>query len=146
MLSSQIEGTQSSLSEPLLYLSLYLKQHREEDYRLLQRVRENGDWLSWIRFFLEGVRETSSSATDTARRIMALFAADHQRISGLGRSASSALCVHEYLQRKPLTPVSGASDATGLSFPTVQSAFASLRERGRIYAYSEYLRILSEGA
>ncbi len=48
-------------SEPLLYLSLCLKQHR--------------DWLSWIRFFLWGVRETSTSATDTARRIMALFAA-----------------------------------------------------------------------
>jgi Fic family protein len=148
---------EDAISEPLLYLSLYLKQHREEYYRLLQRVREKGDWLSWIRFFLEGVRETSSSATDTARRIMSLFAADRQRVSGLGRSASSALRVHEYLQRKPLTPVSGAADATGLSFPTVQSAFASLhglglinevtgKERGRIYAYSEYLSILSEGA
>ncbi len=148
---------EGAISEPLLYLSLYLKQHRDEYYRLLQRVRENGDWLSWIRFFLEGVRETSSTATDTARRIMSLFAADHQRISGVGRSANSALRVHEYLQRKPLTSVSGAAYATGLSFPTVQSAFASLqelgllnevtgKERGRIYAYSEYLRILGEGA
>ena len=148
---------EGAMSEPLLYLSLYLKQHRDRYYQLLQAVREQGDWLSWIRFFLEGVRETSASATDTARRIMALFATDHERVGRLGRSANSALRVHEYLQRRPISSVSGAADATGLTFPTVQAAFSALgdlglltevtgKQRGKIYAYNEYLRVLSEGA
>ena len=41
------EGT---LSEPLLYLSLYFKQYREQYYDLLQSVRLTGDWEAWLRF------------------------------------------------------------------------------------------------
>jgi Fic family protein len=43
------------LSEPLLYLSGYLKQHQAEYYRRLSRIRTDGDWESWVSFFLEGV-------------------------------------------------------------------------------------------
>src|SRR5262249_25074616 len=46
------------LREPLLYLSLHLKQHREEYYALLDTVRRDGDWEAWLAFFLEGVRVT----------------------------------------------------------------------------------------
>ena len=54
------------LKEPLLYLSLYLKQHREEYYALLQQVRLTGDWEAWLTFFLEGVRVTAEGAVATA--------------------------------------------------------------------------------
>ena len=50
------------LQEPLLYLSLYFKQHREVYYDLLQRVRTEGDWESWLHFFLTGVQETANQA------------------------------------------------------------------------------------
>jgi Fic family protein len=45
-----IEGM---LKEPLLYLSLYFKTHREDYYNHLQLVRETGDWEEWIIFFLK---------------------------------------------------------------------------------------------
>ena len=48
------------LSEPLLYLSLYFKTHRDAYYELLQRVRLDGDWEAWLQFFLEGVTATRS--------------------------------------------------------------------------------------
>jgi Fic family protein len=41
------------LRQPLLYLSLFFKKHRDEYYRLLGAVREDGDWEAWIDFFLE---------------------------------------------------------------------------------------------
>ena len=47
------------LREPLLYLSLYLKQNRSTYYDLLDEVRRTGDWEAWLAFFLEGVRETA---------------------------------------------------------------------------------------
>src|SRR5207245_1026535 len=47
------------LSEPLLYLSLFFKRHRAEYYRLLNAVRLEGDWESWVSFFLEGVAITA---------------------------------------------------------------------------------------
>src|SRR5207244_6050799 len=59
------------LKEPLLYLSLSFKQNRAEYYRLLDRVRTEGDWEAWIDFFLEGVRSTADSAVATARRVVA---------------------------------------------------------------------------
>ncbi|MBE0546601.1 MAG: Fic family protein, partial [Rubrivivax sp.] len=50
------------LREPLLYLSLYFKQHRTTYYELLDRVRREGDWEAWLEFFLAGVRQTAEGA------------------------------------------------------------------------------------
>lgn len=47
------------ITEPLLYLSLYFKSHRDVYYERLQRVRTHGEWHEWVEFFLEGVPETS---------------------------------------------------------------------------------------
>lgn len=60
------------LREPLLYLSLYFKQHRQQYYDLLQSVRLTGDWEAWLRFFLTGVEETARQAGQTAKALMKL--------------------------------------------------------------------------
>ena len=57
------------LREPLLYLSLYLKQNRIAYYNQLEEVRRTGAWEKWLDFFLEGVRVTSESAVATAQRL-----------------------------------------------------------------------------
>ena len=54
------------MREPLLYLSLHLKQHRATYYELLDRVRREGDWEAWLDFFLDGVRSTAEAAVATA--------------------------------------------------------------------------------
>jgi Fic family protein len=144
------------LSEPILYLSLYLKQHRSQYYELLQRVREEGDWEAWIEFFLDGVIETAEQGFQTAQRLRKLFEADQTIISELGRGAASALRVHSELQRSPLQSVPNLSRALGLSQPTVQKSLDYLtnagivrevtgKQRRRIYEYTMYLRILDEG-
>ncbi len=56
---------EGALHEPLLYLSLYFKQHRQQYYDLLQSVRLTGDWEAWLRFFLTGVEETANQAART---------------------------------------------------------------------------------
>ena len=71
---------EEALSQPMLYLSLYFKAHRERYYELLQRVRTQGDWEAWVEFFLEGVLVTSEQAIRAAKRIMDLFKADRARI------------------------------------------------------------------
>ena len=62
------QGEREVLQKPVLYLSYYFKKHRSEYYRLLQAVRDEGDWETWIGFFLQGVIEVSDQATETARR------------------------------------------------------------------------------
>lgn len=93
------------LREPILYLSLYFKQHRQIYYDLLDRVRFKGDWATWLEFFLEGVRDTSEQAAAAARRILATFDSDRRKIETLGRPAASVLRVFEHMQRNPIISV-----------------------------------------
>jgi hypothetical protein len=99
------------LREPLLYLSLYLKQHRAEYYGLLDAVRQQGDWEAWLEFFLDGVEKTAHSAVDTANRLTAMFAQDRAVIAKQSRKASSALRVHEVLQQRPTTRTPATASA-----------------------------------
>ncbi len=144
------------LSQPLLYLSLYFKQYRSEYYRLLDQVRMEGDWEAWIDFFLEGVQVTASNAVDTARRLLALFQQDEQKIQRLGRSASTVLRVFRLFCERPLLTLNQLSKQTGLSFPAVSKSVEALvnagilreitgQKRNRVFAYEKYLDILNEG-
>ena len=81
------------LREPLLYLSLFLKQHRQRYYELLEVVRREGDWERWLAFFAEAVKTTAAGAVQTARTLVELFRADRERIGTLGRATGSALRV-----------------------------------------------------
>ena len=144
------------LRRPLLYLSLFLKTHRADYYRLLQEVREHGAWEAWLEFFLKGVAETANQAFDAATRIVDLFRTDREHITAESGRASSALRVHELLQQHPFLTAGQLVAQTGLSMPTVNAALADLerlgvieevtgRRRGRVFGYRRYLDILSEG-
>lgn len=149
--------TEGALSQPLLYLSLFLKRHRDTYYDLLQQVRLEGGWEKWLLFFLEGVLETSRQAVATAQNILRLFAQDRSRIEQLGRPAGSVLRVHQYLQTRPISSIPKVAEETGMTRPTVTTAINHLvemgmvreltgKERHRLFAYEGYVKILSEGA
>lgn len=144
------------LAQPTLYLSLYFKTRRQQYYALLQRVREHGDWETWLEFFLHGIIQTSEQAAETARRILRLVEQDRAMIERLGRAASSTLRVHQFFQARVLAGAPLIAREIGLSTPTVRSAVDQLhragivseitgRRRQRVYAYDAYLAILSEG-
>jgi Fic family protein len=144
------------LGQPLLYLSLYLKQHRQVYYDLLDRVRTAGDWEAWVDFFLEGVEATALGAVDTARRLVALFDEDTRRLQQSGRSAANALRVLAALRHRPLLSLPQLCQLSGMTFPTANKTMALLVEAGiareltgqrrnRIFSYDAYLSILNEG-
>ena len=144
------------LREPLLYLSLYFKQHRDEYYERLQRVRTHGEWEQWLGFFLRGIAEVARTATDTTARIVRMIERDRQRIGQLGRGAASALRVHEIAVRSVVLTPRRVAAVTGLTDPPIYAAFRRLeelgvltettgRQRGKVWAYAEYLSILNEG-
>ncbi|MCS6919938.1 MAG: Fic family protein [Fimbriimonadales bacterium] len=144
------------LQRPLLYLSLFLKQHRREYYRLLDATRFEGDWESWLQFFLEGVESTAQNAVETARNLVDLFQQDTARVVSLGRLASSAQRVLNAFKERPLMTARRVRERTGLSMPVVNECLNRLcaqgilaettgKQRNRVFAYAEYLRLLSEG-
>ena len=144
------------LREPLLYLSLYFKQHRSTYYDLLDRVRRIGDWEAWLAFFLEAMRVTADGAVSTSGRLLDLFASDRARIERQGRRAGSDLRVHDALKARPILSLPELRNRTGLSFPAVSAAMNALvglgiareitgKRRSRLFAYDRYLSILNEG-
>ena len=144
------------LTEPLLYLSLFLKQHRPTYYELLDGVRTRGDWEASLGFFADGVRESAEGAVSTARRLADRASHDEARIRSIRRLAGSALRVHRVLQQRPLASANQIAKLSRLSIPTVNTALRALeaaqivreltgRRRNRMFAYHHYLQILSEG-
>ncbi len=144
------------MREPLLYLSLHFKEHRQTYYELLNRVRLAGDWEAWLEFFAEAVHASATQAAASAKRLLDLASADGQRIVGLGRAAASALTIHQALQRQPIASAASLVAATGLTPATVNKALAHLerlqvvdeltrKQRGRVFSYARYVAILNEG-
>ncbi len=145
------------LDEPILYLSLYLKQHRQVYYDLLQEVRLHGTWETWLEFFLEGVFKSAKQAIQAAYLINHLFSNDLEKIGTLGRARFSCEQTLEYLKKLPQVTVKLLAAESGMSAPTVRSALnhmvqlgvleeVSGKKRDKIYVYRNYLNILEEGA
>lgn len=144
------------LRQPLLYISLYFKEHRRTYYELLNRVRESGDWETWLEFFANAIQVSATQAANSAKRLLELSATDAQRIEKLGRAAGSALSVHRSLQRQPLATSASLVKTTGLTPATVNKSLAHLerlgivteltsKQRGRVFNYGQYVEILNEG-
>ena len=145
------------LREPSLYLSLYFKRRRGDYYDMLNGVRVRGDWEAWLGFFLDGVAETAQQAVDTAQRLLALLAEDRARIAALGKRAGNVGVVFEQFARRVVLGVPQVVPDIALSAPTIRAGVRALEDLGivnevtgqqrhRVFAYQQYLDILSEGA
>jgi Fic family protein len=144
------------LREPLLYLSLYLKTHRDRYYELLQKVRLEGAWEEWLEFFLQGVVYTAEEASEMATKLRQLFREDGVRIQGLGKSSGTAMQVHNYLQARPISNIRNIASGTSKTLPAVAQALANLqqlgivtettgRRRNRIFIYQRCLDLIGAG-
>ncbi len=139
------------LSQPLLYLSAYIEQHRREYYDRLQRVRTDGDWIGWLRFFLEGVEVISRQAVTQAGRLMDLRERWRDRLVGQAKAAEliDALLVNPYMS------VARAQRVLKTSNPTARQAVARLeklgvlseitgRSWGRLYLARQVLQLIEK--
>jgi len=144
------------LAKPLLYLSLFFKRHRDDYYRRLNAVRIDGDWESWIGFFLDGVATIADEAVTSAKDLFALVAADRARVITHGTTSVVAVRMFELLPRHPLVSVASAMKILDTSKPTAARAIYSLvgagvltettgKKRDRWYSYNGYLERLRVG-
>lgn len=144
------------LSKPVLYISHYLKRHRARYYDLLQATREDGDWESWLNFFLTGIYEVSNEAAATARSIVELREAHRAFITDtFGRAAGNGLKLLEHLFRTPVITVHAVSQLLGVTFAGAANLVNKLEAEGllieltgqarnRIFRYEPYVRLFSE--
>lgn len=140
------------LPQPLLYLSAFFERYRDEYYRRLLAVSQDGDWTGWIAFFLRGVNEQAADAVQTAQRILDLQSAYRQRIQGR-RYPAPTLSILDELFVNPFVTITGAQERHSVNFHTAQAAIRLLveakilreitgRKRYRIYCAEELLRTI----
>lgn len=82
------------LSLPILYLSRFILERRDDYYTLLRRVTEEGDWESWLLFMLEAVESTSRWTTDKISIVRALLAETTEYV----REKLPKIYTHELVQ------------------------------------------------
>jgi Fic family protein len=143
------------LPEPLMYLSAYLKQHQAEYYRLLSAIRNEGDWESWVSFFLEGVAEAATAAEKGITEVAARVAADRRLLLASQQASPASLRLFELLPMMPRFTIDRIKLELNTSFPTANAAAKTLEElgivtevtgqvRNRSFSYQAYIELISK--
>ena len=141
------------LGEPLMYLSGYLKQHQTEYYRRLSAIRTEGDWESWIEFFLEGIVAASADAEKGIITIASLIASDRRRLMQSSTAGAVSYRLFEHLPMMPRFTIERVRQLLDTSFPTANAAVRVLEElnivtettgqrTNRQYSYASYIESL----
>src|SRR5206468_2015261 len=116
------------LSKPLLYLSSYIEQHKEDYYSLLQRVRTHGDWSGWLHYFLTAVRDTARSAISQSHGLLKLRDQYRAKLGNQHR----ALALLDDLFINPYVTVARAAKLLEVSAPTASKAIGLLQKSGML--------------
>jgi Fic family protein len=144
------------LTRPLLYLSLFLKMHRQEYYRRLSAVREEGDWEGWLAFFLEGVATVADEAVATARRLHVIVGENRDRLLARDDATVFSLRLFELLPEHPILTVNRVIELLDCSRPAAGKAVRVLeaagivrpldeRKKNRTVVFEDYLAHLRQG-
>ncbi len=143
------------LIRPVLYISHYFRGHQSEYYDLLQAVRDQGDWESWLKFFLAGVARVSNEATETARRIVDLRETHRMLIiQAFGRAAGNGLVVLEQLFGRPIIRVKDVEKLLEVTFAAANALIQRFvdagllteitgQARNRLFRYAPYVDLFA---
>jgi Fic family protein len=143
------------LAEPMIYLSGYLKQHQAEYYRRLSAIRTEGDWESWVSFFLEGVAVAAAQAERSVIAIASLITDDRRKLLQAPKASPASYRLFELLPTMPRFTVGRVRQALNTTFPTANAAVRVLEQLGivvegtgqkkhRNYSYQAYVDLLTE--
>lgn len=145
-----------AISSPLLYLSYYLKSNRIEYYDRMAEIRKSGNYEQWIKFFLRGVSETASDATETIDLLTELHRKNEKILAETQYSSKKLPEFLRYLEQNPIIETKKTAAALNYSYNTVANYISLFCEKGilkqtsksgksRIYSYEDYLGILRKG-
>jgi Fic family protein len=144
------------LSKPLLYLSFYLKKKRPEYYELLMKVRTDGAWEEWIKYFLIGISDTSGEAANSAREIIQL---KDKLIAELYKNSIAsiyAVRLIDLLFKTPLISTKEIIDKLKISKEAANELVKKFekidilkeitgKQRYRKYSFKQYIEIIARG-
>lgn len=141
------------LTKPTLYLSAFFEKHKSLYYDNLSRVRTHNDLMHWLKFFLEGIKQTAESSVATFKAIIVLRQKnEYQSILSLGKKVKLAQQFLQVLYGNPIIDSQDAvkqlqiSPSTALRLIEDFIRLGILKERtgykrNRVFVFDEYLRL-----
>lgn len=144
---------QGLLSNPIIYISYFLKKNQIEYYDRISEVRRSGNYEQWISFFLEAVSAAAKDSLDTVEKLNALHEQNVKKLPKTSRSNDNVRKLFDYIEQFPIIDIKKTSEAFGISYNTVSSAIKKLEQigilkqttnasRNRVFSYEDYLHIL----
>ncbi|SHK09195.1 Fic family protein [Hymenobacter psychrotolerans] len=140
------------LDQPLLYLSAYFEKNKNLYYDNLTLVRQKGDLVQWLKYFLVGIEQTATQAVATLSNILVLKATMEQDIHAtFGKRAGSALRLLNALFADPAITVEKAATICAISYKSANVLVAQMQTHGylqeitgqsrnRIFLFEPYLK------
>jgi Fic family protein len=136
---------------PLLHLSAFFEQHRQDYYNLLLAVSEQGAWREWVIFFLRGVAEQARDACIRAKQLQDLQTEWRRKLQQ-ARVSGLVVGIADFLLERPILSASEVQKKFGVSHPAAIRALRRLeemqilqevtgKERNRLYLAKEIIKI-----
>lgn len=141
------------LTKPTLYLSAFFEKNKGLYYDNLTRVRTHNDLTQWLKFFMEGVRQTAQNSIETFKAIIALRQEiEHRDILTLGKKTKLAQRLLHYLYSRPTTDSQDVAKQLTINASTALRLIEDfirlgiLKEitgyrRNRIFVFEKYLQL-----
>ena len=141
------------LSQPLLYLSGFFDETRDEYYRLLLSVSQTGNWREWIEYFLRGVRLQSQRALVDTQRILQLYESCRMKLKEGKRVPLEAARILDQIFANPYISIARYAKRNDVSFHNANKGIefwikqgllseVTGKQRNRIFMAMDVLRVM----
>ncbi len=117
------------LPQPLLNLSVYFERYRQEYYDNLLVVSQRGDWESWLRFFLRGVRSQAQDSLVRMQRLEAIRT-KYEPLVKSDRNSERMGAVLDFLFARPIFSAKQLAENVGMPFKTARHYIEKLARAG----------------
>ena len=140
------------LNKPVLYISDFFERNRMSYYDSLSMVKQNDNITQWLKFFLNGVIETSKNSIKTFDEIIKLKKDVENKLTKIGKKAANGQRLLELLYSKPKVNAKLVSEELGVTPATTNGILKSFVEvgilqektgfnRNRFYVFEDYIKI-----
>lgn len=141
------------LSQPLLYISVYVEKNKTQYYNALLEVSKNSDWINWFKFFLMAVITQAKDASDNIQKLMNLQESYNKKLRS-SKVSASVMSLATYLFSNPIITIPTAAAYLKITYPPAKNAINRLvklgilveqnnRERNKTFVAREIMDILS---
>ena len=140
------------LNKPVLYISDFFERNRMSYYDSLSMVKQNDNITQWLKFFLNGVIETSKNSIKTFDEIIKLKKDVENKLTKIGKKATNGQKLLELLYSKPKVNSKLVSEELGVTPATANGVLKAFVEvgilqektgfnRNRFYVFEDYIKI-----